>query len=486
MKHATFYSRIFQFVKNHPYFSLLFLIAAALRFYIPTATQNFALDEARDSYAIWYLFQGHFPLLGPTSSLGNIHLGPFYYYLMAPALWLANFNPLGMTYFTIVLSLVTIGFLYFFSQKIFNKTTTLLITSLYAFSAPILNHARFAWQPNILPLFALLLFYCLWQLLQNKNFKVLPWIGLLLGICLQLHYSSIFIIPAIAVVLWLAIKKDKKLYKLLKPGLQSLGLFLLVLSSFIYSELINGLPNIQLLLQFSGTTVSLGMQGFAGHLFRVFSQSLAGLLGFTQTNWLSSLVSAGLLILAAKSSKTKIWYLSVFYYLFGVLGLSLLPKTAQHYFSFMYFLPFLLIGLVVDCYFKKVKSIYVLSIVVGFIFLQWPAYNFLKPLTWQIQDFKNLAWEIDMQSSGQKYNLISIKPDGEYMALPYRYFFDIANTQVAPANDYDHLDAIYVISNSLEKPDQILATLAKQIDWPSRYIKTLKLKNQDYMYIFTL
>ena len=40
---------------------------------------------------------GELPLLGPPTSIGDVHHGALYYYLLAPAAWLSGADPVAVT-----------------------------------------------------------------------------------------------------------------------------------------------------------------------------------------------------------------------------------------------------------------------------------------------------------------------------------------------------------------------------------------------------
>ena len=72
------------------------ITAVFLRFYRLEELATFLGDQGRDAIILKRIIAfEHFPAIGAPSSLGQIYLGPFYYYLTAPFLLLFNFNPVG-------------------------------------------------------------------------------------------------------------------------------------------------------------------------------------------------------------------------------------------------------------------------------------------------------------------------------------------------------------------------------------------------------
>src|SRR5258708_39491937 len=74
---------------------LVLLLAAFMRLFRISDYMTFLGDEGRDALVALGILQGHFTLLGPRASAGDFFTGPFYYYLMAPFLWLFHFDPVG-------------------------------------------------------------------------------------------------------------------------------------------------------------------------------------------------------------------------------------------------------------------------------------------------------------------------------------------------------------------------------------------------------
>ena len=74
---------------------LLLLFGVFLRFWRLEGFVTFLGDQGRDAIVIRRILTGeHFPAIGAPTSIGQVYLGPFYYYFIAPWLLLFNFNPL--------------------------------------------------------------------------------------------------------------------------------------------------------------------------------------------------------------------------------------------------------------------------------------------------------------------------------------------------------------------------------------------------------
>lgn len=184
--------------ENTPILSIL-LVAAFMRFYKVADYITFLGDEGRDVLVAKHILEGQFTLLGPTASVGGFFLGPIYYYLIAPFLWLFNYDPVGPAYMVSLFGVVTVFLIYKICQEWFDTKTALIASSLYAISPIVLRYSRSSWNPNLMPFFTLLTLYTLYHGVRKNSILLLFVVGILLGICLQLHYIEVFLGVIVAV-----------------------------------------------------------------------------------------------------------------------------------------------------------------------------------------------------------------------------------------------------------------------------------------------
>src|SRR3989337_2451790 len=118
--------------------ALILLLGAFLRLYKISEYMTFLGDEGRDVIIVRRLLAyGDFFLIGPGTSIGEMYLGPLYYYMMAPAHFLAGFSPVGPAIQIALLGVVTIALVYFIGQEWFGKWGAALGAFLYAISRPL-------------------------------------------------------------------------------------------------------------------------------------------------------------------------------------------------------------------------------------------------------------------------------------------------------------------------------------------------------------
>ena len=198
---------------------LILLVGAFMRLYRISDYMTFLSDEGRDVLIVRrFITELHPPLIGPGTSVGNMYLGPLYYYMMAPALLLANFSPVGPAVQIALLGVVTVFFVWFITREWFPVKTTggiqvslnvgaLVAAGLYAISPTVITFSRSSWNPNIMPFFSLLSIYSIWKVYESRGASrgVGGWLitlGISYAFVLQSHYLGLFLAPTLF-VFWL-------------------------------------------------------------------------------------------------------------------------------------------------------------------------------------------------------------------------------------------------------------------------------------------
>ncbi|MBU3935284.1 glycosyltransferase family 39 protein, partial [Patescibacteria group bacterium] len=202
------------FVKKNPLFVAILLISAFFRLFRISSYMEFLGDQGRDLVIVRdFLKNGNLFFIGPQTSIGNMYLGPYYYYLIAPALLLANFNPVGPAIFVALLSVLTTALIYFVAKKWFDTKSALVASLLFAISPVVIKYSSFSWNPNIMPIFSLLFVYFLVQAVFFKKYKHLIYASLSFIMILNSHYLGLLLLPLAAIYWffhWLSLKKDPK------------------------------------------------------------------------------------------------------------------------------------------------------------------------------------------------------------------------------------------------------------------------------------
>src|SRR4030043_1680010 len=102
-------------LKNLQLILFIFLISVAIffRFWHIKDYIVFLGDEGRDMLVIRKIFtEKSLPFLGPTASVGGFYLGPIYYWMAAPFLFLWRYDPVGPSYMVAIFGVATVLVLY--------------------------------------------------------------------------------------------------------------------------------------------------------------------------------------------------------------------------------------------------------------------------------------------------------------------------------------------------------------------------------------
>lgn len=171
----------------------------------------FEVDQARDWRTIEIAIQngaGELPLLGPGMNASTFRVGPMYHYIQYLAALIFGNSPYAIAYPDLLFSILTIPLFYFFLREYFSRSISSALVLLFSVSLFAIQHGRFAMNSNSLPFFTLLIFYALLKFSQ-KNEKKWLWLLILafsLGIIIQLHALSLFVLPTIIIAYLFAAK----------------------------------------------------------------------------------------------------------------------------------------------------------------------------------------------------------------------------------------------------------------------------------------
>ncbi|MCR4329733.1 MAG: glycosyltransferase family 39 protein [Candidatus Roizmanbacteria bacterium] len=253
---------------------IIIAIAAFLRFYNISSFATFLGDQGRDALIMQDIVTlKHFPAIGPPTSVGLIYMGPFFYYLIAPFLLIANFNPLGPAIGTALYSLIGLAIVGLMTQRYTNKTTASLCMLALAISSFLTDAAKFAWNPNLLPYFAFATFYFYYEMIVKRNYAAAFLTGLLFGFSLQLH--PLVLLTAVGLVLGVFISllrtKDKKILTLILVAIVGFTLATAPLIIFdLRHNFINTHSLISLFHSNSATKISITLSSFWQTTYKLF------------------------------------------------------------------------------------------------------------------------------------------------------------------------------------------------------------------------
>src|SRR3989344_6823244 len=176
----SFMKKVIDWIHHHRLevmlISLTILIGGFFRLYKIDQYMTFLGDEGRDARVVRRLIVNFDPvLIGPMTSVtteaGHMYLGPIYYYLIAPSMILSGLSPVGPAAMVALLSLATIALIWWIGRTWWHPIAGLTAAALYAVSPTVIIYSRSSWNPNIMPFFALISIWAIYQIFQPSDLK---------------------------------------------------------------------------------------------------------------------------------------------------------------------------------------------------------------------------------------------------------------------------------------------------------------------------
>jgi len=401
----------------------LILVTFFSRAWKISAYMTFLGDEGRDATVVRDMLLGRkYTLIGPGTSVGNMYLGPWYYYLMIPSLWITHLSPVGPALMIACLGTMTVALLWWISRIWIGKYESWLISFLYTFSPVIIFYSRSSWNPNIMPFFALLSIYSTWAIFRYQKYKYFIILAFSLAMVLNSHYLGLLLFPTIAIYLFFS--KNHSGY--IKYLISSILLLLLLLSPLLIFDARHGWQNLSAMKQFFAvrqTTVNLQPQKSLPNIWPIWvniNSSLLSLKNIFLAQTVSLISVLSLVFFSLKYLKNRFQYLLLFFWLgFGILGLGLYKQHIyDHYFGFIFPAIFLSLGLAFKSFGKYVSLFIFLVLLV----LNLSRYPLLSEPNNQLWRTRQVADYIQQSSQGKPFNL-ALLSNHNYDAS-YRYFIN--------------------------------------------------------------
>jgi 4-amino-4-deoxy-L-arabinose transferase-like glycosyltransferase len=472
---------------------IILIIAAFFRFYQIGDYMEFLGDQGRDVSIIRNLFKhGDLFFIGPQTSIGNMYLGPYFYYLIAPSLWLANYSPVGPAIFIALIGLATVFLIYFVCQRWFNKNIGLIAAFLFAISPVVIKYSNFIWNPNIMPFFALLFIFLFFEALRLNQYRLFAYASLAFVMVINSHYLGLALLPIVG-VFWIfsLIKFIKTKSKFLKPflinTLIAVVIFIISLTPQVLFDIKHQGQNVKALISFftyRETTINIKPYKALPGLPAMFDQVNTSLVTGNNTTVgiiISIVFTIGLIFYIFKKPHPKnisFWVVFLWYFV-GLISLALYKQHIyNHYFGFLFPVVFILIAILIN----KFKFFGFLSLILITVFsllnnpFRWPPNNQLATVQ-QIDD------SIIQKSDSQKYNFALLAKQN--YDPPYTYLLTQKDPTKLVSLQDQVTDQLFVVCepfqmdcNPINNPEWSVAAFGwAKIDsqWEINGIKVFKL-----------
>jgi len=431
--------------------TVIVLLSAYLRLYRISEYLTFLGDEGRDVLIVKKMIVDHkFTLLGPTASVGGFFMGPVYYYFMAPFLWIFRLDPVGPAIMVALVGIMTVVLVYFFTKKISGTYAGLVAASLYALSPLVIRYSRSSWNPNIVPFFSVLLFIFLLKLSYERKSTNYLFVGIFLGIGVQLHYVFLFLF-FVAFLWMLYIHFGVIRLKIIQIFWVITG-FILGISPFLLFEIRHGFVNFLGIIEFLTKGKETGFALFSFFttivwvLIRIFGRLIlrmpdqGQLLENTpefRVYWFLMSMGVVLIVLgwslwrlkSIKIHQNKIQKQGILLLVMALLAVSILfgfykKEIHDYYFGIIFVVPFIIIASMLS-EMRKNKYLKIISVGLWFV-LCW--YNLQgMPFKYQpnnqLQQMKNISKKVFEITNGEPFNFALVAANNSDHA--YRYFLEI-------------------------------------------------------------
>lgn len=452
----------------------LTIVAAFLRLWNFSDTLMFQGDQGRDALIVSRIFTHHDPVfIGPVTSVGNMYLGPLYYYFMLPFLYLSYPSPLGPALAVAVLGIVTVPLLYLLGKEMIGRRAALIAAIMGTFSVSAVVYSRFSWNPNPAPLVGLIMVWATY-----RAWKRSAWYWVVVAVCfsilIQLHYIAALSLGGAGLIwlisLWQMLRKptaqrNKDVARLAMVTLLSIGVTLLSFTPLVlFDYRHDGLIRNALLKLFTEEKILDKTQAIS------LPAKIAGLLKDTHGRAMHILfehmigknrvLNTFLLVLVAAITalqfKRPRWVappgliVVVLYLLTGIFGTALYQHSLfEHYFAYLFPVVFFTLGVTLSWISRQKSPIGTLvagSALICFIIVnvsQLP----LQSQAWTITDVDRTTKTIyEHLKPGEPYSLVLLSPSKDLYAQNYRYFLSTTDRPPLPPELAGQAQALVVIN----------------------------------------
>lgn len=460
---------------------LILVLAAFLRLYKISGYMTFLGDEGRDALIIKAMVVNHhYPLIGPPTSVGNIYLGPLYYYMMFASMAPTNLNPISAAVMNALIGVLIVGFIYCLGKAWFGRLVGLIASYLYAISPVTIIYSKSSWNPNPTPFFALLGIFGFYKVHKTGNFLWLVLTGFAFAAALQMHYLALILLPTGGILwgyeIWYKKSKNLDLKNLTKGTIFGIATFLLVMSPLVLFDLNHNFLNYRAITELlsGGNVVKTNIFSNLVKLPKLYSYNLIGRY-MTGENYFLQIIVSLLVLLPIFYFRTWSALALGVWLLVGLLGISFYQQDVyDHYLGFMNPVPFLLLGsiAVVKIVPRKITNIFLIILVISLTYVNFQKSPLNFPPNNQLKRTIDVAKFIIDQSIGKDFNFALLAKNNYDSA----YQFYMGQLGYKPKQvPFDKTDQLFVvcedeICDPTHSPKYEVAAFGwSKIDWMKEY-----------------
>lgn len=205
------------------------LLAVLVRFIGLPARGTWDADQGQEMLVLLGLVRdGTLPLLGPPTSIGEIHHGALLYYLLAPAAFLSGADPTAVVTEIALAGVAAVAVTWWLARSIGGPLAGFVAGLAMALSSSAIASSTFIWNPNFVAVASVVALAAAWR--ARTTGRPVWWLVSAAGlvVTIQSHVLGIALLPAI-VGLWLVARRatppgeDRRRLRL--AGLGAIGVF---------------------------------------------------------------------------------------------------------------------------------------------------------------------------------------------------------------------------------------------------------------------
>lgn len=178
----------------------LLLLAAYMRLPDLATRGTWDGDQGHDMLTLRALVQdGVLPLLGPPTSIGDVHHGAWYYYLLSPAAALTGGDsPLAVVALIALAGIAAVGVVWWLARSVGGPVAGMVAGLAMALSAAAIDESTFIWNPNLIALSSAVALAAAWKAWSGADPRW--WLLAAAGtaVTMQGHVLGVALLPIIA------------------------------------------------------------------------------------------------------------------------------------------------------------------------------------------------------------------------------------------------------------------------------------------------
>jgi len=411
---------------------IVFIIFIFFRFFNLTKRIGLDWDQETYSFIVKDIIKNHkLTLIGPrVMSEHGFFLAPYFYYILVPFYFLFHLNPSALVFFIIFINLLFFATGFYIIKKIFGFYYALFFFLLWSINHLLLTFDTVVWNPILIPLGVIVIWFQLARLYQKKS-SILDWaiLGLTLGFFVNMHFQFVFII--LFCLFFIFINRKRENFFDIKKALAAVFSFSAVFAPLFLFDLRHDFLNSKLLLSFfaSGNRESNYLWIWIP-VFENFIQPLTYFKNFYLTFFVYFAFLAMLIYLAfnRKGFFKQFYLASIFLWLSFFIAFSFFYGKRPSEYYFLFISPFLYISLIDFFAHLRPKKLYLVSILLLFIIVSnaYLIYTQMVPSRFGLYAKEQVILELKkLVDLNKKFNISFDMPLGRNQG--YRYIIDYYN-----------------------------------------------------------